>query len=186
MTKKEICSKIVQSIKDYLSTPDRLDAFKAKNRFLRKRLLTIIHVIMYLLFSNRSSMATNLANIKRELGDLASFPKKISKQAVSHARQGINPLLFTELFNISVNCFYDNLPQRKEWQGLHVFAIDGSRFELPNSKDLFDHFGEMFNAFNPSEKYTQALASVVYDVLDDYIVHASINRYIASERDAAV
>lgn len=60
MTKIEICSKIVQSIKDYLSTPSRLEAFKAKNRFVRKRLLTIIHVIMYLLFSNRISEIENL------------------------------------------------------------------------------------------------------------------------------
>lgn len=185
MTKKEICSKIVQSIKDYLSTPSRLDAFKARNRFVRKRALTIIHVIMYLLFSNRSSMATNLANIKRELCSITSFPSRITKQAVSHARQGINPLLFTELFNLSVDCFYDSLPKRKTWNGLHVFAIDGSKFELPNSKDLFDHFGEMFNFYNKDKKYTQAMISIVYDVLEDYIVHASINKYLASEREAA-
>lgn len=41
--------------------------------------------------------------------------------------------------------------------------------------DLFDYFGELFNTHHPKEKYTQATASVVYDVLDDYIVHASIN-----------
>ena len=67
MTKKLICSKIVQSIKDYLSTPERLEAFKAKNRFVRNRVLSIVHVIMYLLFSSRASMATNLANIKHKL-----------------------------------------------------------------------------------------------------------------------
>lgn len=186
MTKIEICSKIVQSIKDYLSTPSRLEAFKAKNRFVRKRLLTIIHVIMYLLFSNRSSMATNLANIKRELCSITDFPKKITKQAISHARQGICPLLFTELFNLSVDIFYKNINERKLWNGLHIFAIDGSKLELPNSKELFEHFGEMFNTHNPDEKYAQAMASIVYDVLDDYIVHASINKFLASERAAAL
>ena len=43
----------------------------------------------------------------------------------------------------------------------------------------------MFNTFDPGKRYTLALASIVYDVLDDYIVHASINRYLASERDVA-
>ena len=186
MTKKEICSEIVQSIKDYLSTPSRLDVFKAKNRFVRKRVLTIIHVIMYLLFSNRSSMDTNLSNIKRELCKISDFPKKISKQAISRARQGICPALFAELFNLSVDLFYQNFPERKTWNGLHVFAIDGSKFELPNSKELFEHFGELFNTHNPNEKYTQALASIVYDVLDDYIVHASLNKFLASERAAAL
>ena len=186
MTKKEICSVIVQSIKDYLSTPQRLEVFKAKNRFVRKRLLTIIHVIMYLLFSSRTSMATNLSNIKRELCGITSFPKKITKQAISHARQGICPSLFSELFNMSVDIFYKNIPERKKWHGLHIFAIDGSKLELPNSKELFDDFGEMFNTHKPSERFAQAMVSVVYDVLDDYIVHASISRFLAPERTAAV
>jgi len=186
MTKKEICSMIVQSIKDFLSTPSRLDLFKAKNRFVRTRLLSIIHVIMYLLYSNRASMATNLANIKRELCGITSFPKKITKQAVSHARQGICPQLFMELFNLSVDIFYKNIPERKTWHGLHVFAIDGSKIELPNSKELFEYFGELYNTHDPDEKYTQALGSIVYDVSDDYIVHASLNKYLSSERAAAL
>ena len=185
MTKNQICSSIILAIKDYLSTPSRLDAFKAPGRFVRKRLLSMLHVIMYLLFSDNPSMDTNLANIKRELCGLADFPRKISKQAVSHARQAINPLLFAELFNLSVDIFYQNIPKRNTWNGLHVFAIDGSKLELPNSKKNYDHFGEMFKPSNPDSKFTQALASIIYDVLDDYIVHASINRYLASERDAS-
>lgn len=186
MTKKEICSMIVQSIKDYLSTPARLDLFKAKNRFVRTRTLSIIHVIMFLLFSNRASMATNLANIKRELCGITSFPRKITKQAISHARQGLCPLLFTEFFNLSVDIFYKNIPERKTWHGLYVFAIDGSKFELPNSKELFESFGELYNTHNPDEKYTQALGSIIYDVMDDYIVHASLNKFYSSERAAAL
>ena len=185
MTKNQICSSIILAIKDYLSTPSRLDAFKAPGRFVRKRLLSMLHVIMYLLFSDNPSMDTNLANIKRELCGLADFPRKISKQAVSYARQAINPLLFAELFNLSVDIFYQNIPKRNTWNGLHVFAIDGSKLELPNSKKNYDHFGEMFKPSNPDSKFTQALASIIYDVLDDYIVHASINRYLASERDAS-
>ena len=69
-------------------------------------------------------MATNLANIKRELCSLASFPKDITKQAISHARQGICPLLFAKLFNISVDIFYNNIHKRKTWNGFHVYAID--------------------------------------------------------------
>ncbi len=186
MTRKQICTLIVQSIKDYLSTPSRLEAFKAPHRFVRNRLLSMLHVIMYLLFSDSPSMDTNLSNIKRELQDFVDFPKKITKQAVSHARQAISPLLFSEIFNLSVDLFYKNFRKRSSWHGLHVFAIDGSKFELPNSSKNFEYFGELFSAFDHNRKYTQALASIVYDVLDDYIVHASINRYLASERDAAV
>ena len=186
MTKDQICISIIHAIRDYLSTPSRLDAFKAPGRFVRKRLLSMLHVIMYLLFSDNPSMDSNLANIKRELCKIVDFPKKITKQAISYARQAINPLLFLELFNLSVDIFYQNIEKRKTWHGLHVFAIDGSKLELPNSQKNFDHFGEMFKSSNPDSKFTQALASIVYDVLDDYIVHASIKRYLASERSAAL
>ena len=44
----------------------------------------------------------------------------------------------------------------------------------------------MFSAHHHERKFTMALASMVYDVLDDYIIHASINPYLASERQAAL
>ena len=44
----------------------------------------------------------------------------------------------------------------------------------------------MFGYPNPSRRFTMGLGSIVYDVLDDYIVHASFQRYLASERSAAL
>ena len=114
-----------------------------------------------------------------------TFPL-VSKQAVSKARGGIRPSLFQELFNLSVDIFYKNIGKRKTWHGMHVFAIDGSKFQLPNSKSNFDEFIEMYDTHNPDKKYSMALASMVYDVLDDYIIHASINPYLSSERQAAL
>ena len=71
-----------------------------------------------------------------------------------------------------------------EW--ISLFAIDGSKIELPNSKSNFEFFGEMFGYPDPSRRFTMGLGSIVYDVLDDYIVHASFQRYLASERSAAL
>ena len=113
------------------------------------------------------------------------FPD-ISKQALSKARQFINPALFKELYYLSVDLFYKQLPSRKLWNGYHLFAIDGSKIELPNSKSNFEFFGEMFRYPDPSRRFTMGLDSIVYDVLDDYIVHASFQRYLASERSAAL
>ena len=44
----------------------------------------------------------------------------------------------------------------------------------------------MFGYPDPSRRFTMGLGSIVYDVLDDYIVHASFQRYLASERSAAL
>lgn len=51
--------------------------------------------------------------------------------------------------------------------GYHLFAVDGSRIELPNSQSTFDFFGEMSSFPDPDRRYTMALASIIYDVLDD-------------------
>lgn len=39
---------------------------------------------------------------------------------------------------------------------------------------------------DPNRRYTMGLASIIYDVLDDYILHASIHKFLSSERAAAL
>ena len=184
MKKTEICKRIIRSITSYIDSPDCLEAHRSRNHFIRKRKLSFKQVVMYLLYSSKSSMFQNLASILDDFGK-DSFPS-VSKQAVSKARSGIRPSLFLELFNLSVDLFYKNIGKRKTWHGFHVFAIDGSKLQIPNSKSNFGEFAEMFSARHHERKFTMALASMVYDVLDDYIIHASINPYLASERQAAL
>ena len=184
MNRIDICKNIIQSIKEYITTPGKLEPHRAKNHFVRKRKLSLFQVIMYLLYTSKASMFQNLSRIREDLGNL-DFPD-ISKQALSKARQFINPALFKELYYLSVDLFYKQLPSRKLWNGYHLFVIDGSKIELPNSKSNFEFFGEMFGYPDPNRRFTMGLGSIVYDVLDDYIVHASFQRYLASERSAAL
>ena len=184
MNRIDICKNIIQSIKDYITTPEKLEPHRVKNHFVRKQKLSLFQVIMYLLYTSKASMFQNLSRIREDL-ECLDFPD-ISKQALSKARQFINPALFKELYYLSVDLFYKQLPSRKLWNGYHLFAIDGSKIELPNSKSNFEFFGEMFGYPDPSCRFTMGLGSIVYDVLDDYIVHASFQRYLASERSAAL
>lgn len=184
MNRTTICKMIIQFIKDYISDPSKLEPHRAKNHFIRNRKLSMLHVILYLFYSSKASMYQNLASIREDLADF-QFPL-VSKQALSKARQFINPALFKELYYLSVDLFYKHFPNRRLWHGYHLFAIDGSKLELPNSKSNFDFFGEMFGYPDSSRRFTMGLASIVYDVLDDYIVHASFHRYLASERAAAI
>lgn len=184
MNRIDICKNIIQSINEYITNPDKLEPHKSPGHFIRNRKLSVSNVIHYLFFSSKASMFQNLSSIRDMLPEL-NFPK-VSKQAVSKARQFLSPDLFKELFYISVDSYYQNISSRRKWHGYHIFAIDGSKFELPNSGSTFDFFGEMFSYPDPSRRFTMGLASIVYDVLDDYIVHASFHRYLASERAAAL
>ena len=136
------------------------------------------------LYSSKASMFQNIPRIHDDLPAI-DFPT-VSKQAVSKARQFISPDLFKELYYLSFDSFYSQIKNRKLWNCYHLYAIDGSKFELPNSKSNFEFFGEMFGYPDPSRRFTMGLASVVYDVLDDYIIHASFHHYLASERSAAI
>ena len=159
MNRTNICKNIVQSIKDYITDQVKLEPHRVEKHFVRRRKLSLLQVIIYLFFSSKASMFQNLSQIREELGTL-SFPD-VSKQALSKARQFINPSLFKERY--------------------HLFAVDGSRIELPNSKSTFDFFGEMSSYPDPNRRYTMGLASIIYDVLDDYILHASIHEFLSSE-----
>ena len=184
MNRIDICKNIIQSINEYITNPDNLEPHREKKHFIRKRKLSLFQVILYLLYSSKASMFQNLSCIREDLPSL-DFPS-VSKQALSKARQFINPSLFKELFYLSVDLFYSQLPSRRLWHGYHLLAVDGSKIELPNSSSNFEFFGEMFGYPDPSRRFTMGLASIVYDVLDDYIVHASFQRYLASERAAAL
>ena len=185
MQRNEICKHVIRKIRDYLHNPDCLSPHRERNRFVRKRSLSMLQVIQFLLYSTKESMNLNLASIISDLTDI-NFPN-VSKQAISKARQGIKPSLFNELFNLSVDIFYKNVDDRKLWHNYHIFAIDGTKLELPNSKSNFDIFGEMYTTTSKERRYfTQALGSMVYDVMDDYIVHASIHPFLSSERAAAL
>ena len=184
MNRTNICKNIVQSIKDYITDQVKLEPHRVEKHFVRRRKLSLLQVILYLFFSSKASMFQNLSQIREELGTL-SFPD-VSKQALSKARQFINPSLFKELYYLSVDLFYSQIPSRKLWQGYHLFAVDGSRIELPNSKSTFDFFGEMSSYPDSNRHYTMGLASIIYDVLDDYILHASIHKFLSSERAAAL
>lgn len=136
------------------------------------------------LYSSKASMFQNISRIHDDLPAI-DFPT-VSKQAVSKARQFISPDLFKELYYLSFDSFYSQIKNRKLWNCYHLYAIDGSKFELPNSKSNFEFFDEMFGYPDPSRSFTMGLASVVYDVLDDYIIHVSFHHYLASERSAAI
>ena len=76
--------------------------------------------------------------------------------------------------------------ERKNWHGYHVFAVEGSKLQLPNSRGNLVHFGKRFNTSNPSQVYSMALCSTLYDVLEDIIVDCSLHPDLYSERNAAI
>ena len=72
MNRTDICKNIIQSIKEYITTPEKLEPHRAKNHFIRKRKLSLFQVIMYLLYTSKASMFQNLSRIRKILEALIS------------------------------------------------------------------------------------------------------------------
>ena len=93
----------------------------------------------------------------------------------------------TYFLTLSVDIFYKSIDKRKRWRDrFHIYAVDGSRISLPNSKSNFENYSEMFSKKNPKRRWSMALCSVIYDVCNDFIVHGLLKNYLGSERHAAL
>ena len=179
---KSICNAILNRIRAAIKSDSFLNQFKEPKRFTRKRLVSMYQVIVYLFYSNKVAMGTNLSNIRDILPDL-DFPK-ISRQAVSKARQNIKPALFKELLDITVRTYYLFTQFFHLWNGFHLFAIDGTRVHMPYSKSVENDFGFQGDS-RYDKKHYMGLGSILYDISQDYVVDAQIGHVLSSERDFA-
>ena len=184
MSQLTLLRSIVSDISGLLQSKEFLNAHRFPHCFVRKRKLSMFQVIVFLLHSTRRGMHQNISRIM-ELENV-EFPN-VSKQAVSKARQGINPSLFRELFDLSVDHFCQSRLPAKLWRGKErIYAVDGSKIQLPDSRSNFSSFGEMFSRANPDRRWSMALASVIYDVNNDFICHGLLRPFLSSERTAAL
>lgn len=185
MQHNELLCGLLNHFHDLIHSEDFLEDFRIPNRFVRKSKLSMEKMVLFLLFNSKSSIDNKLDQLREKFPD-HDFPV-VSKQALSKARYGIRYELFRELFEISANFYYENVTKRVLWQNkYHLFAIDGSTQEVPSSASTFAEFGKLSDQKNPDLYWSMALASVLYDVLEDVIVDAAIEKQFFSERELSL
>jgi len=104
----------------------------------------------------------------------------VSRQAFEQAREKISYTAFLQLFNETVNKAI-SCDDSLCYKGYRLLAIDGSTVMLENSKELKEFFGES----TPSKGDIFARISMVFDVLNMYIVDADIKPFSVGERRIA-
>jgi len=91
----------------------------------------------------------------------------VHRSAVTKARAKLSWTAFEQLHHDAVRLAYDLWPASEEgtWQGLSVFAIDGSKYDLPASPALRAAFDPDSGLDQPGKgHYPQCLVSTVQDV----------------------
>jgi hypothetical protein len=110
---------------------------------------------------------------------------RFSKSAFVQARKKVKPEVFDRLSQVLLSEFYtDNDVAIKLWKGFRLLAVDGSRITLPITDELKTLYGKTKNQTNTV--IVQARCSVIYDVLNNYVLDGALGALKRGERDLAL
>jgi hypothetical protein len=115
--------------------------------------------------------------------------KPASRGAVTKARKKMHWRVFESVFNGVVDLAWQHWPKDDKylWHGMSVFAIDGSKFTLPASDEIREHFDPGSGLQNSGKgHYPQALVSTAFDVFRRIPVARTVVPSNGSERAEAM
>ena len=134
--------------------------------FTRQRLLTFGCLCLVLLRGHKLSLQNALNKVFHALGDLFRVP---TSSALSHARQKLNPVVFTHLQRSLVTGFYqlaEPAGEVQRWRGHRLLATDGTFLTLPDTPETRAKYTVQTNQHAGAD-CVQALCCVLYDLRND-------------------
>lgn len=172
-------ARIIEKIYNILHSEEFKEKYRMQDKdFTRKRKLSFPEICLMILKGSKKGLQ---AAINTFLKETKNQIKEYSNAAFCKARQKINPDAFKHLFKIVAKEFYSN-NEYKTFLGYRVWAIDGSKLNLPNTEELLEVYGsENFN----NGIHIQAQVSCLYDVLNHVILDAYMEPHNTSERTLA-
>ncbi len=112
-----------------------------------------------------------------------------SRGALSKARAKVPWEAFREMLEKAVALAWKIWPDRPSdfWHGMHVLAIDGSRYNLPATAEIREKFDPESGLGTPGKgHYPQCLVSTLYDVFRGLPLARTVMPYRTCERKEAV
>lgn len=185
---KKTPESILDKIKEMVFSEELLLTFKKSPKdFTRQRKQTFNSTIVFIMNFLTKSLSIEIENfvqyLKVRIGkkDVNTF----SKSAFVQCRKKIKPEVFKYLSDNLIEEFYtDNEDSVKLWNNFRVLAVDGSRMTLPNTKELENIYGKTKNQSKTG--VVQARVSVLYDVLNNFVIDGSINSLSIGEGEMAL
>lgn len=154
-------------------------AVERREDFSRTRKMNFIDYMYAILQNSKTSLQ---AGLNAFFDTYKKGETECTKQAFSKGRQRIKVEAFQELSQAVVENFYKKA-EFSNWKGYQLFGIDGTRLNLPCTKELDEIYGAQTSQGAPQ---VQALVSCVYDLLHGIIVDTCFAPCRSSERDAAM
>lgn len=172
--KKEVVEKIKEEIDSTkLITKCRIN----KKDFTRNRKVTPKDIILYEL--NKRGLSTKMEIINfNNINDI----QEISSPGLFKQREKLNPEVFVYLQQIALKNFYlDHAKEVKTYKGYVLKAVDGSDYEIPNTKKARDRFNGKLQ-----QHCARVTVSMCYDVLNKYSIDTIVETYNYSEIEMLV
>lgn len=181
MNTNEILSSILRLSNEKINSEYFLKKYRMGNAFTRSGKLSFSKLVYFILHASHKSISINYSQFLDCFS--SEIPPFVSKQAISKARQGISHGAFLELFHLSVKQFYSMASGLHTWNGFHIYAVDGSTIQIPESEENYKIFGG--NPNKTGKISPLASVSVLFDVMNDIMVDVSLLPYRSNERESA-
>jgi Transposase DDE domain len=157
--------------------------------FSREYRLTFPVLVMLLLQKSLKSLQARLHELVRQLAPGAEG-SPLSAGAVTHARAKLSAGVFVELNRQAVlPTVYaqENKELVRRWHGHRVLAVDSSVVRLPKNQAVAKKYGwmECSNEGVSAERYPLGRISVLYDVLNEMALDASLAAWKVGEEALA-
>lgn len=177
--KKSFFESLLENLHAMIYSSDYMENAKVNpTDFTRRRKMSFVQYILFILQKTGRSLQAALNTFFLSMGE---EPGNYSKQAFSKGRLRIKPESIRQLFDFTVQDFY-NRAEYKTFEGYRILAIDGTRLNLPNTTELENEFGVQTSQGAPQ---VQALVSGLYDIQNKVMVDTRISSCKSSERDHA-
>lgn len=139
---------------------------------------------LLLISLNKQGKTTSFEIRDYEIKKKGNDKVEYSDEAYLKQRRHLNPEVFKEANKIYIKDFYDNDTVEKI-KGYIPLAIDGSTFEVPNTKKNREYFGYHKNVEDQKVKNARAQLSTIYDLNNQFYLDISVNKYKYSEVEMA-
>lgn len=168
----------INKINTILSKKLTKDKYKNNpNNFLRTRKMSFENVVLYGL--NKKGLTSKMEI--EEFTELINMTD-ISSPAVLKQRLKLNGEIYLDMMQENLKGFYTEFKEEvRLFKGHILCAIDGSDFEIPNTKVTRN----TYNKLHVNECVARASVSNMFDVLNHYVLDTVIGIYDNSERKMA-
>lgn len=152
---------------------DRIrDRFRTDERaFTRTRKLPFPKVAVLMLTGWKMALQSRVNRFFHRLGQLGRRP---TAAAFCQARKKVKPELFRRMNAEMVACLHEDYPDRvQRWRERLLWAVDATILNVPDTAETRARYSVQTNQHDDSGA-VQALASLLYDVLNEVTINAEL------------